>query len=160
MKGEHGVRQHLVLPTASVTQSGIKVQAWTHRVIGINHVFGQLSGPAFCNKDGVVLKSSDMMDNIFHKLLREIFDKHPGCFQSDIESIVDIEDQCSVFRSLRQGSCSHVIAMKIAEANIKVPNRWSKKEAAGLGKMSMDVTQCHADVHVLLPSFVCCTVSM
>jgi hypothetical protein len=41
-----------------------------------------------------------------------------------------------------------------------VVNWWSKKEAAGSGKMFMDVTQHHADVHILLPAFMRCTGAM
>jgi hypothetical protein len=59
-------------------------------------VWASEHGPAFCDEDGVVLKLSDM-DKIFHKLLGDIFDKHPGYFQSDVKSIVHIEDQHLVF---------------------------------------------------------------
>jgi hypothetical protein len=49
VRGEHGERQHLV-PTASVTQSGINVRGWVHRVLAVNQAFGRLSGPpAFCD---------------------------------------------------------------------------------------------------------------
>jgi putative protein kinase ArgK-like GTPase of G3E family len=94
------------------------------------------------------------MDKIFHELLGEIFVEHPGYFQSDIKDITDIEDQYSVFRSFRRGSDSQAIAMKVAEADIKVVNRWSRKEAAGTSKMSMDMTQYYADIHILLPAFL------
>ena len=152
VKGEHGQRQHL-LPTASVTQSGINIRGWIHRVLAVNQVLGRVSGPAFCDDNGVVSKAKDM-DETLHQLLGEIFCENPDCFQADIKSIADIEDQCSVFRSLRRGSDSHAIAMKVAEADIKVVNRWSKKEAAGASKMSLDMTQHHADIHVLLPAFM------
>ena len=93
-------------------------------------------------------------DEIFHQLLGEIFVEHRDYFQADIKSIADIEDQYSVFCSLRRGSDSQAIAMKVAEADIKVVNRWSKKEAAGTSKMSMDMTQYYADIHILLPAFM------
>ena len=152
VKGEHGERQHL-LPTASVTQSGINVRRWMHRVLAVNQAFGRVSGPAFCDDHGVVLKSRDM-DEIFHELLGEIFVEHPAYFQADIRSITDIEDQYSVYRSLQRGSDSHAIAMKVPPEDIKVVNRWSKKEASGSRKPSMDMTQYYADVHILLPSFL------
>ena len=152
VKGEHGERAHL-LPTASVTQSGINVRGWIHRVIGINQGCGRVNGPALCDDEGVVLTTSNM-NEVLHRLLGEIFEKHPGYFQSDIRSIADIEDQYSVFRSFRRGSDSHAIAMKIPEADIKVVNRWAKKEAAGTCKMSMDMPQAYAEIHILLPSFM------
>jgi hypothetical protein len=152
VKGEHGEREHLS-PTVSTARSGIKVRGWVERVIAANQVCGRTTGPAFCDDNGVVLKSRDM-NEIFHELLGEIFVEHPAMFQADIQSIADIEDKCSVHRSLRRGSDSLATAMKVPEEDIRVVNRWSKKEASGVSKPSMDMTQCHADVHVLLPSFM------
>jgi hypothetical protein len=151
VKGEHGEREHL-LPTASVTRSGIKVRQWVQRVIAVNQMCGRETGPAFCDEKGVVLKSGDM-NEVLHELLGEIFVEHPGLFQSDIESISDIEDKYSVYRSFRRGSDSLAIAMKVAPEDIKVVNRWSKKEAAGTSKVSLDMTQYYAEVHILLPAF-------
>ncbi len=152
VKGEHGEREHL-LPTASTTRSGIKVRGWVERVIAVNQVCGRTSGPAFCDDNGVVLRSRDM-NEIFHQLLGEIFVEHPAMFQADIQSIADIEDKYSVYRSLRRGSDSLAIAMNVPEEDIRVVNRWAKKEASGVSKPSMGMTQYYADIHILLPSFM------
>ena len=152
VKGEHGEREHL-LPTASVTRSGINVRGWVERLIAVNQVYGRETGPGFCDDNGVVLKSRDM-NEILHELLGEIFIEHPALFQSDIQSIADIEDKYSVYRSFRRGSDSLAIAMKVPAEDIKVVNRWSRKEASGTGKGSMDMTQYYAEVHILLPSFM------
>ena len=152
VKGEHGEREHL-LPTASVTRSGINVRGWVERLIAVNQTCGRETGPGFCDDNGVVLKSRDM-NEILHDLLGEIFVEHPGLFQADIQSIADIEDKYSVFRSFRRGSDSLAIAMKVPAEDIKVVNRWSRKEASGTGKASMDMTQYYAEVHILLPSFM------
>jgi hypothetical protein len=152
VKGEHGEREHL-LPTASITRSGINVRRWVQRVIAVNQVCGRVTGPAFCDEEGVVLKSKDM-NVILHELLGEIFVEHPGLFQSDIEHQSDIEDKYSVYRSFRRGSDSLAIAMKVAPEDIKVVNRWSKKEASGTSKASMDMAQYYAEIHILLPAFL------
>jgi hypothetical protein len=154
VKGEHGERQHLP-PTSSFTQSGINVRGWSHSALAVNQAFGRVNGPALCDDNGLVSKTSDV-DETFHELLGEICVEHPAHFQADIKSSADIEHQHSVFRSLRRGPDSHAIAMKIAEADVKVVNRWSKKEASGAGKMSMDMTQHCADVHIPLPAFLRC----
>jgi hypothetical protein len=122
-------------------------------VIVVNQECDRVTGPALCDDNGVVLKSRDM-NEILHDLLGEIFVEHPAFFDSDIQSISDIEDKYSVYRSFRRGSDSLAIAMKVPSEDIKVVNRWSRKEASGTSKASMDMTQCHADVHVLLPSFM------
>ena len=49
-------------------------------------------GPAFCDNNGVVLKSRDMNVN-FHELLGENFVEHPANFQADIHDVADVEDQ-------------------------------------------------------------------
>ena len=152
VKGEHGEREHL-LPTASETRSGIKVRRWVQRLIAVNQVRGRVAGPAFCDEEGVVLRSRDM-NEVLHELLGEIFVEHPGLFQSDIECQADIEDKYSVYRSFRRGSDSLAIAMKVAPEDIKVVNRWSKKEASGTSKPSMDMAQYYAEIHILLPAFL------
>jgi hypothetical protein len=152
VKGEHGEREHL-LPTASKTRSGINVRGWVRRVIVVNQQSGRETGPAFCDDNGVVLKSRDM-NEVLHDLLGEIFVEHPALFQSDIQSFSDIEDKYSVYRSFRRGSDSLAIAMKVPSEDIKVVNRWSKKEASGTSKPSMDMTQYYAEIHILLPSFM------
>ena len=152
VKGEHGERQHL-LPTASVTRSGLKVRRWMQRVLITNQMSGRTTGPGFADDEGVVLRSRDM-NVVLHELLGEIFIEHPGLFQADIGSGSDIEEKYSVYRSFRRGSDSLAIAMKVASEDIKVVNRWSKKEAAGSSKPSMDMTQYYAEVHILLPAFM------
>jgi hypothetical protein len=150
VKGEHGEREHL-LPTASTTRSGIKVRGWMRRVIVVNQQCDRVTGPALCDDSGVVLKSRDM-NEVLHDLLGEIYVEHPAFFDSDIQSIADIEDKYSVYRSFRRGSDSLAIAMKVPSEDIKVVNRWSRKEASGTSKVSMDMTQYYADIHILLPS--------
>jgi hypothetical protein len=44
--------------------------------------------------------------------------------------------------------------MKVPTEDIKVVNRWSKKEAAGTSKPSMEMTQYYAEIHIILPSFM------
>jgi hypothetical protein len=158
VKGEHGEREHL-LPTASTTRSGIKVRSWMRRVIVVNQQCDRKSGPALCDDKGVVLRSRHM-NEVLHDLLGEIFVEHPAFFDSDIQSISDTEDKCSVHRSFRRGSDSLAIAMKVPSEDTKVANRWARKEALGTGRVSMDMTQHHADAHTLLPSHMRCTGAM
>ena len=152
VKGEHGERQHL-LPTASVTGSGLKVRQWMKRLLVTNQLAGRTSGPAFCDDQGIVLRSRDM-NAVLHELLGEIFVEHPALFQADIKTQEDIEDKYSVYRSFRRGSDSLAIAMKVPSEDIQVVNRWAKKEAAGTGKPAMGMPQYYAEIHILLPAFM------
>ena len=126
------------------------------RLIAVNEICGCETGPSFCNDDGVMLKSRDM-NEILHELLGESFIEHPALFQLDIQSIADIEDKYSAYRSFRHGSDLLAIAMKVPVEDIEVVNRWPKKEASGTGKASIEMTQYYAKVHILLPSFMCYT---
>ena len=120
VKGEHGEREHL-LPTASITRSGINVRGWVKRLIAVNHMCGRETAPGFWDDNGVVLKSRGM-NEILHELVGEMFMEHPALFQSDIQSIVDIEDKYSVHHSFRRGSDLLAISMKVPAEDIKVVN--------------------------------------
>jgi hypothetical protein len=100
------------------------------------------------------------MNAILHEILGEIFMKHPALFQADIESVSDIEDKYSVYRSFRRGSDLLAIAMKVPTADINVVNHWSKKEADRMSKPSMEMNQYYAEIHILLPSFMRYTEAM
>jgi hypothetical protein len=126
-EGEH------LLPTAWKTQPGIDVQNSSRRVIITDQEVGQMTGPAFCDKKGVVLKSNDMNITL-HKLLWEIFVEHPGFFQSDVQSFADIEDKCSVRRSFQPGSDSLATAMKVSQRTSKLSTVGQRKKTLGQGR--------------------------
>jgi hypothetical protein len=146
----------------SITRSGIRVRGWVRRAIAANQLCGRVTGPAFCGDQGVVLKSRDT-NEILHELLGEILVEHPAFFQDDIQTITDVEDKYSVYRSFGRGSNSLAIAMKVPTEDIKMVNRWSKKEVAGTSKPSMEMTPSvlrRDPIHILLPSFMRYTEAM
>jgi hypothetical protein len=94
------------------------------------------------------------MNEVLHKLLGEIFIEHPAFFQACIQSVADTKYKYFVYRLFRRGFDSLAISMKVSTKDTKVVNRWSKKEAAGTSKPSMDMTQYYAEIDFLLPSFM------
>jgi hypothetical protein len=81
----------------------------------------------------------------------------PALFQADNQSIItDSEDKSSVYRSFGCSSDLLVITMKVPMEDIKIVNRWAKKEAAATSKLSMEImTQYYAEIHIMLPYFMC-----
>jgi hypothetical protein len=151
VKGEHLEREHL-LPTVNVTQSGIPVRRWLKRVLGANIMCGWSSGPAFCDKGGVVLTSRDM-NGCLHETLGELLVEHPTMFLADVRTRSDIEEKYNVYRSSRRGSDSHAIAMNVSKTDIDVVSRWQKKEAAGTSRPGHQMHQHYADITILLLNF-------
>jgi hypothetical protein len=94
VKGEHSKREHL-LTMVSIARSGTRVRGWVRRVIAANQICGRVTGPAFCDDQGVELKSQNMIE-FLHELLGEILVEHPAFFQADIQTIADVEDKYSV----------------------------------------------------------------
>ena len=62
LKGEHGVRQHLVA-IASKTKSGINARWWIEKLVEMRELEGFTSGPAFVERPMVqYLQSQNMME--------------------------------------------------------------------------------------------------
>ena len=152
VKGEHQTRQHL-LPTASVTRSGICVRKWIRRVIAANYAEGRTTGPALCDPNGRVL-TSHAMDELFHEALCEVFDYNPALFLADIRCHQDIYEKYGVFRSFRRGSDSRAIDMEVKSIDIDVVNRWTKKEKAGTRRPGHQMRHHYADINLLLQPFL------
>jgi hypothetical protein len=78
------------------TNSGLNIRGWVRRVITVNQVCGRDNGPAFCDDQGVALRSRDM-NEVLHELLGEIFVEHSALFQPVRHSSVNGCHQRQVF---------------------------------------------------------------
>lgn len=152
VKGEHHVRDHL-LPVANETKSGIQMRTWIRRTLAANHKANRTSGPAFCDENGRVLRTSDM-NEMLHDALGEVFDRHPTLFLADIKSRKDIEEKYHVYRSFRRGSDSRALAQEVNTPDIEVVNRWAAKEKAGPARPGRKMVHHYSDINLLLPCFL------
>jgi hypothetical protein len=75
----------------------------------------------FVNEKGFQSTTSHTND-LFLKVLCEIWESNPGL-------LVDLHEKYNVFRSLRRGSESQAVAMKVIEPDRYVINRRKEKEA-------------------------------
>jgi hypothetical protein len=157
-KGEHHAKQHLLISCAT-TGSGIRVKIWIARAIAVHKACGRSVGPVFVNSKGYQSTTSDMND-LFLDVLVDIHEEDPRLFGPDIEGAGDIPDKFNVFRSFRRGSESRAVAMRVAEADRYVVNRWKRKESAGTGRVAHAIDQHYVDVNMVKESFLRYTSAM
>ena len=159
VKGENHTRQHL-LHSVNVTDSGIDVRSWVHRLMAIHIVRGRTTGPAFVDPLTHLQSTTSDMNDLFIELLTDLFDSHRPLFGVDIVSAMEVTDKYHVFRSLRRGSESQAVAKRVSEADRFVVNRWKKKEAAGTKKANLPIDQHYVDVSLVKDAFLRYTQAM
>mmetsp|Transcript_13576 Transcript_13576/g.15829 ORF Transcript_13576/g.15829 Transcript_13576/m.15829 type:complete len:186 (+) Transcript_13576:2206-2763(+) len=145
-KNEEGERLHLMV-SVSVTGSGLKVRYWVDRWLGILRSEGKSSGPAFCNMSGTVLESGDI-DGEFHNQLRKVQEARPDLLDPE----VDVEEKFRIFRSLRRGSNSRAVDMKVPESVIDLHNRWRSMERRGGQRAANSMRDYYTDLALTLNS--------
>jgi hypothetical protein len=124
-KGEHHVKQHLLM-SCGHTGSGIRVKQWVRRMLAVHRASNRSSGPVFVNHDGYQSSTSEM-NELFLMVLGEIYEEQPALFGINFQDIGDLPDKFNVFRSLRRGSESRAVAMKVSKADRYVVNRREKR---------------------------------
>jgi hypothetical protein len=67
------------------------------------------------------------MNELFLMVLGEIYEEQPALFGINFQDIGDLPDKFNVFRSLRRGSESRAVAMKVSKADRYVVNRREKR---------------------------------
>lgn len=127
-KGEEGERYHLLFSVSS-TGSGFKVRTWMERLVGVLRLENSPDsppGPAFTNDRGVSLSLYEV-DDEFHKQLSFVQSSRPDL----IEPSLKVSDHYSIYRSLRRGSTSRAIELKLSDSTINLHNRWRSRERSG-----------------------------
>ena len=123
-KGEDNLRWHLV-PLVDVTNSGIKVRRWVHRLLTLRLTLDEVGeGPLFINDSGEQAKVRDYNDT-FHQYIRLAMQRSPTAFSSQLEA-----EDFNLRRSMRRGSTTQSHNNKTPSATIELINRWRSKEAA------------------------------
>jgi len=158
VKGEHHARQHL-LPSTFKTDSGIDMRMWLHLVLGLHKRKNRTTGPAFVDERGNQLQGADLNAE-FVDFLSEIWEDSPELFPPNVNSLEAVREKYNVFRSLRKGSNSTVIAKQVSPTDRFVVNRWQKKEKAGTNNPSLPLDQYYADIQLLTASFLRYTQAM
>ena len=124
IKGETGERYHMMV-LARETQSGIKAGLWADQLVNANKELKREQGPVFRNKKGMRAKIGDF-DGKFLERMTRLKISYLGLFEPG----VDISESYSLFRSLRRGSTTQAVKMRVDQDIVELNNRWSKLDRA------------------------------
>ena len=146
VKGEHGVRQHLVA-IASKTKSGIDARWWIEKLVDVREAEGFTSGPAFGHSDGSVSTISEY-DGVLRHFLKRI-QSEPG---SDLLDEKDEVDKFySFFRTFRKTAENRARVAGLGEDIQNAMNRWKKIEAARGKRPRFNMIEHYSDARELMP---------
>jgi hypothetical protein len=141
-KGETGERNVLCL-LASVTTSGIAIRRWTERVVFILKKEGRAvgePGPALCDKDGFVLTSTYLNDEM-HDMLEKIQMERRDLIPADVK----IREIYKSYRTWRRGVTIRANELNYSDTVINFNNRWRTMQNPG-GTASLPMGQLYLDI--------------
>jgi len=144
IKGETGERYHMMV-LARETQSGIRAGLWADRVAAVSKEHKRERGPVFRNKKGERAKIGDFESEFLERMIRLKISR-PGLFEPG----VDISDSYSLFRSLRRGSTSQAVKMRVDQDIIELNNRWRKLDKARGMKPSLGMRHHYTEIKLIL----------
>jgi hypothetical protein len=120
-------------PLALESKSGLKIRLWMFRLIGAYDKLKVVDGPVFRTAGKVqgTIRRAQIgdLDPMLHAVLKRVQLQWP----SVIPDSVDVENEYSMFRSIRRGSTSQAQNVQLPKEVIEANNRWRKAlKARGL----------------------------
>ena len=147
-KGEDGDRMHVV-SLANATRSGIRIRAWLERVVGVLKKEALQNCPAFCDKDGFMLSSSDI-EAVFHPILTDI--QMEGRFPESLPEGLKIEDHFFCYRSFRRGAEVTSLNQGLDRKVVEFVHRWSRFEKSKGRVPGFNMLDHYADGALMRPT--------
>jgi len=148
-KGEQGERHHL-LPLPAVTKTGFSPRKWLELLVHVRGMKGITNGPAFCGEGKMEVARMRDYEEVFFDLLETVKEDQPDLFDKDC----DIRDWYGLFRSLRRGSHSLAVTLKVPLASRNLMNRWGKVERAKGGLPSLPMNEHYTDISLSVPAYL------
>jgi len=150
-KGEK-VGKIFVQPLSVCSNSGIDVRFWCYEGIITYDKLSVDSGPMFREDLKHAGKRAKMvdLDLALHEILKEVQDLHPEV----ITKSVDIEEEYSIFRSLRRGVTSHAQNVKIDKSIIEANNCWRKHARSNGMLPGMSMLERYSDAKASIPTLI------
>jgi pyrroloquinoline quinone (PQQ) biosynthesis protein C len=105
----------------SKTKSGRNIELWFSRLLNIQGGEGVVKGPMFRAKNGKRMSIAEM-DDYLHGMLLEVQRQFPRV----LSDTVSVQEEFSVYRSLRRGATSEAQNAQIPKGVIEAINRWRK----------------------------------
>jgi hypothetical protein len=138
-------------PLAVESKSGIKIAIWFHRVLETMARVGVQKGPLFRARGktdrGLKRATVGDLDPMLHKILKRVQSKWP----SIIPDTVDVEEEYSIFRSLRRGATSEAQNAQIPREVIEANNRWRKRARSRGLTPGMSLMERYSDANASVP---------
>jgi hypothetical protein len=145
-KSEIGEDKHVAVVT-NKSKSGLNFRLWLERLVWvlIKEKKDKVAGPAFCHKDGTMLRSFEL-DREFHNSLRIVQLERPDLIPEEI----DITKSYGTFRSLRRGSLTKATEEGIEGPDLELINRWRKFENSKGGSPHMSMREHYLEIKLVL----------
>ena len=146
IKGETGERYHMMV-LARETKSGIQAGTWADRLVKVNLKKNRDRGPVFRTKKGHRAKIGTYESEFLNRMIRLRLAR-PGLFEPGL----DISESYSLFRSLRRGSTSQAVKVRVDQGAIDLNNRWRKFEKARGMRPSLGMKDHYTEICLVLPA--------
>ena len=147
-KNEIGEREHqVVLPVS--TASGIKPREALGALIDVRLQQGRVEGPAFCGRDGRVVKRS-IYEMIILDALVGVQVRRPDL----IDAGANVHEEYGINRSFRRGSTTRARNAKVSEPDIDLINRWRKFEEAKGSRPSLNMRDHYSEIRQMVPALL------
>lgn len=144
-KGEEGERWHM-LPISEVTRSNFPTRRWMERGLQRRTAAGRSRGWYFQRSNGRQAKLRDYDDD-FRGLVKDTCLAQPGTLPPS----VDVDEDISLWRSLRRGSTTEVGNRSLAPECIDMNNRWRKRERAKGVAPTLSMRETYTQLQQALP---------
>ena len=140
----------ILLALVAESNSGIKFRFWLEKLVELIRFEGrdQSAGPAFANKDGTIIASKTLNDELLRVL--EIAQREMGLLPEKLE----IDERFGTYRSLRVGATTRATVKKVPDRIIKLINRWSDVEGKGTSVPSFNMMDHYLDITQVLDSYL------
>ena len=147
-KGESGIKL-FIQPLAAKTKDGRDLSKWYRRYLQCLQEEGVTKGPLFCNEKGSRMTVSEL-DFHFISVLQEVQRKFPNAIPDNVK----VDNEYSVFRSLRRGATSEAQNGGLPETVIESNNRWRKFHQAKGMRPGWSMMQYYTDAQVTAPMLI------
>ena len=136
-------------PLAFVSDGGCQIGMWFIRLMTMLQRKMRLTGPLFRNEKKKSMTVGDM-DFYFHSVLKEVQQRHPSII---LES-VNVEEDLSVSRSLRQGATEEARNVGISGNVINMNNKWRSILQVNGMNPGMSMIERYTDAKIAAPTLI------
>ena len=136
-------------PLVVKTRDGRDLCIWFTRLMNMQVAGGVCKGPLFANNAGKRMLIAEK-DVLIHELLRLIQNRNPSMIPDDVK----IEEEYSVFRSLRRGATSESRNAGIPGDVINANNRWRAFYRSKGINPNFSMMEHYSNVDVLAPTLI------